>query len=99
MSIMSISNQIQRYLDALKSYNEHTNVYSTHAYDRLDFHVQDCLSLADLIGNDPVRVLDIGSGHGHHVKEFSKKGVKVKGIDKSQAMVKRAKKTYPRFFL
>ena len=61
---MTIEHQINHYLDALKTYNVHTNIYSTHAYDRLDFHVQDCLTLAGLIGNDPVRVLDIGSGSG-----------------------------------
>ena len=40
-------------------------------------------------------LLDVGSGHGHHVKEFGKMGIKTKGIDKSKAMIKRAKKTYP----
>ena len=37
-------------------------------------------------------LLDVGSGHGHHVKEFSKMGIKTKGIDKSKAMVKEQKK-------
>lgn len=56
--------RITRYIELLKAYNEHTNVYSANAYDRLDFHIQDCLHLAALIGNNPLRVLDIGSGSG-----------------------------------
>ena len=41
------------------------------------------------------RVLDIGSGNGHHVKLLEKSGYKVEGVDKSSAMVKSAKNKYP----
>lgn len=42
------------------------------------------------------RVLDIGSGVGHHVNSFKANGVKaVQGIDISEAMVRKAKQTYP----
>ena len=43
--------------------------------------------------NDKSKVLDIGSGTGHHVGEYTKKGVDIEGIDKSKEMIKRAKKT------
>lgn len=40
-------------------------------------------------------VLDIGSGNGHHVAKLSDMGLNVIGIDKSEAMVKKAKENYP----
>ena len=41
------------------------------------------------------RVLDIGSGNGHHVNLLEKSGYKVEGVDKSTAMINSAKKKYP----
>jgi len=41
------------------------------------------------------RVLDIGSGIGHHVNLLEKSGYKVEGVDKSAAMINSAKKKYP----
>jgi SAM-dependent methyltransferase len=46
------------------------------------------------VSNDSV-FLDVGSGTGHHVKLLSDKGLKVTGIDKSAAMVKKAKANFP----
>ena len=43
------------------------------------------------------RVLDIGSGTGHHVSSFNESGVPTEGIDSSEAMVKYAKNTYPTY--
>ena len=43
------------------------------------------------------RVLDIGSGTGHHVSSLNEQGVKAEGIDSSQAMVKYAQNTYPTY--
>ena len=40
-------------------------------------------------------VLDIGSGTGHHVSSLVAHGFNAIGIDKSAAMVAKAKKTYP----
>jgi len=40
-------------------------------------------------------ILDVGSGTGHHVAAFSKKGIKAIGVDKSKAMVEKAKENYP----
>ena len=41
------------------------------------------------------KILDIGCGTGDLVDKFVKKGYSVKGVDKSSAMVKKAKKKYP----
>lgn len=55
---------IDRYIQLLKAYNEHTNVYSKHAYEHLEFHIKDCITMANMISNDEVTVMDIGSGSG-----------------------------------
>lgn len=41
-----------------------------------------------------IKVLDIGSGTGHHCKILEKQGAKVYGLDKSSAMVKKAKQLH-----
>ena len=40
-------------------------------------------------------VLDVGSGTGHHVSSLIANGFQAIGIDKSSAMIQKAKKTYP----
>ena len=40
-------------------------------------------------------ILDVGSGNGHHVSKLSEMGFNSIGIDKSLAMVKKAKENYP----
>jgi SAM-dependent methyltransferase len=44
---------------------------------------------------DMSSLLDVGSGTGHHVDAFNKKGIKAIGIDISKAMVEKAKENYP----
>jgi len=56
--------KILTYIDLLKDYNEHTNIYSKNAYDKLDFHLKDSLTLASLIGDRDLRIADFGSGSG-----------------------------------
>ena len=56
--------QIEAYTQLLKEGNERLNLYSTQAYDKLPFHIQDCINIASFIGNKPVTVLDMGSGAG-----------------------------------
>ena len=46
----------------LRAYNSHTNVYSKNAYDKLPFHMQDSLQIAERVLSGPV--LDLGSGSG-----------------------------------
>ena len=41
------------------------------------------------------RILDIGSGTGHHVGDLKKRGLNVEGLDSSLAMIKQSKKNYP----
>jgi 16S rRNA (guanine527-N7)-methyltransferase len=55
---------IERYIDLLKEYNETTNIYSASAYDKLPFHIEDCVTMANIIQNKPKTVLDMGSGSG-----------------------------------
>jgi len=40
-------------------------------------------------------ILDVGSGTGHHVKEFTDKGFNAQGIDISPSMIAKANKNYP----
>ncbi len=42
-------------------------------------------------------ILDIGSGTGHHVALMEAQGIKARGVDVSNAMVKKAKENYPQF--
>jgi SAM-dependent methyltransferase len=42
------------------------------------------------------KILDIGSGTGHHVAELSAQGFDVMGVDISEAMVKKARSSYPK---
>ena len=42
--------------------------------------------------NKNSNVLDIGSGKGHHVNHYQKSGIKIQGLDKSDAMVKCSRK-------
>ena len=41
-------------------------------------------------------ILDVGCGLGHHVEYYRSKGVNVQGLDKSESMVKVAKRRYPK---
>jgi SAM-dependent methyltransferase len=45
--------------------------------------------------SDNTKLLDVGSGTGHHVAAFTKKGIKASGVDISQSMVNKAKENYP----
>ena len=56
--------KVKRYIELLKEYNEKVNIYSKKAYDKLDFHIQDCINIAKLIGNEKIKVMDVGSGAG-----------------------------------
>ena len=40
--------------------------------------------------------MDVGCGLGHHVEYYRSKGVNVQGLDKSESMVKVAKRRYPK---
>tara|TARA_B100001094_G_C18074629_1_gene741953 strand:- start:633 stop:1163 length:531 start_codon:yes stop_codon:yes gene_type:complete len=57
-------NQIDHYIKLLKDYNKTTNIFSKQAYDKLDFHINDCTTLSKLITNKKLTIFDFGSGSG-----------------------------------
>jgi SAM-dependent methyltransferase len=40
-------------------------------------------------------ILDLGSGTGHHLKEFKQRGFNCQGIDKSESMIRISKEKFP----
>lgn len=60
---MKFNEKIENYIQLIKDYNEQTNIYSKKSYDKLNFHIQDCINLSNIIGNNK-HILDIGSGSG-----------------------------------
>ena len=73
----------------------YSSIYDELVYDNVknDFEVGEIRRLVK--PTERSRVLDIGSGNGHHVNLLEKSGYKVEGVDKSGAMIKSAKKKYP----
>ncbi len=73
----------------------YSSIYDELVYDNVknDFEVGEIRRLVK--PTERSRVLDVGSGNGHHVNLLEKSGYKVEGVDKSGAMVKSAKKKYP----
>ena len=69
-------------------------------YDDLVFsQVKNKFEIGEIINTtkatEESRLLDIGTGAGHHVNLFTQEGINAKGLDISPAMVARAKKLYP----
>jgi ubiquinone/menaquinone biosynthesis C-methylase UbiE len=80
-----------KYLPAYTS--SHVEDYDTITYDSIRIHAElACLST-------PQKVLDVGSGTGHHVHALHQKGVQAIGIDKSPEMVLYSKKKYPHLYI
>ena len=59
-----MNDTINNYINELKHYNEKINIYSKKAYDLLDFHINDSITLASIIENKPKIIFDFGSGSG-----------------------------------
>ena len=74
----------------------YSSIYDELVYDNVknDFEVGEIKRL--IKPSQQSRVLDIGSGNGHHVKLLKKNGYNAEGVDKSSAMVKSAKEKYPK---
>ena len=74
----------------------YSSIYDELVYDNVknDFEVGELTRL--IKPTQRSRVLDIGSGNGHHVKLLQKSGYNVEGVDKSQAMINYAKNKYPK---
>ena len=69
-------------------------------YDDLVFStVKNDFEIEEIITNTKAssasRLLDIGTGAGHHVNLFAQKGIDATGLDISPAMIERAQKLYP----
>ena len=74
----------------------YVSIYDDLTYDALKnkYEVGEIMR-ATAVNPKKAIVLDIGSSTGEHANLFAKKGCDVYGIDKSEAMVKRAKKKFP----
>ena len=57
------STALAGYVNTLIAYDAVANVYSPTAYEKLDFHLQDAVHLANVIEN-PDTIVDLGSGSG-----------------------------------
>ena len=86
----------------IKYYNNDTlyDDFYVNIYDKLLFNdnkiryeIKELAKLLD-INKDSI-MLDIGSGMGHHCKAFKDLKAKCIGVDKSPAVIKKAKKNYP----
>lgn len=69
-------------------------------YDYLVFNnMKDEYEIGEIVNktnpSSKSKVLDVGSGTGHHVAELNAKGIDVTGLDISEAMVKKAKENFP----
>ncbi|MBC8303240.1 MAG: class I SAM-dependent methyltransferase, partial [Pelagibacterales bacterium] len=75
--------------------NFYCSVYDHLVYDekKNDFEVIKIDKIAKINNNS--KVLDLGCGNGHYVNFYKNRNVEAKGIDKSKAMIKNAKKLYP----
>ena len=61
---MNIAKKYLKYVDLLKDYNSHINIYSANAYEKLGFHIQDSVNIASILPRETQHVLDFGSGAG-----------------------------------
>ena len=82
-----------------KGNNVYDNFY-VNMYDKLVFCEQkndfEFITIKNNIKlSNQSNILDIGSGTGHHVADFTKKGYNIKGLDLSPSMVKYSKTKYP----
>lgn len=87
--------------------SKYVNKLGTEIYDNFYVELYDDLvysyaknnyeigQINDLTGGKNNIILDVGSGTGHHVNAFSKKGIRAIGVDISQDMVNKAKENYP----
>jgi len=91
---------VQREKFVLKQGNDIYDIFYSGIYDELvhdtvknNFEIEEIKRLIKPTTSS--RVLDIGSGNGHHVKLLKNTGFNAEGIDKSSAMVESSKNKYP----
>jgi SAM-dependent methyltransferase len=71
-------------------------------YDHLVFNnMKDEYEVGEIVNktspSSQSKVLDVGSGTGHHVAELASRNIDTVGIDISEAMVKKAKTNFPNY--
>ena len=84
------------------SYNESSNIYDefySNIYDMLSKSTsKNIYEIGEIIHqtnpNQKSTILDVGCGTGNHVNLFKEKGYSIIGVDKSEHMIKKAKKKY-----
>ena len=84
----------------LKKGNEVYDEFYVSVYDDLlQNQVKNVYEIGEIVGKTSLtsesRILDIGSGTGHHVHIMKEKGLDVKGVDVSPVMVAKAIENYP----
>jgi SAM-dependent methyltransferase len=83
-----------------KSGSEVYDDFYANIYDYLVFNnLKDQYEVGEIINktgaSSKSKILDIGSGTGHHVAELVGRGIDAQGIDISPSMIKKAKENYP----
>ena len=86
----------------LKSGNDIYDDFYADIYDYLVFsNIKDEYEVGEIVNktrpSSQSKILDVGSGTGHHVAGLSANGFDVLGIDISPSMVKKAKNDYPQY--
>ena len=86
----------------LKSGNDIYDDFYADIYDYLVFsNIKDEYEVGEIVNktrpSSQSKILDVGSGTGHHVAGLSANGLDVLGIDISPSMVKKAKNDYPQY--
>ena len=74
----------------------YTEIYDalTNAGKRTTYDADKIIEITNA-NNDTAYILDVGCGTGCLVAEFKKKGISIKGVDKSQSMINYATNQYP----
>lgn len=92
-------NFIQNEKYVLKSDNLYDDFYATIYDDLVYSNIKNEFETLQLVNetepNSYSKILDIGSGTGHHVSLLTQKGYDCIGVDNSQAMINKAKSLYP----
>ena len=93
------------FIDEGKKFITHSGMdiyddYYANIYDQLVLsEYKNTYEISEIINitepNTRSKILDIGSGTGHHVGELSKKNISVIGIDNSESMINASKENYP----
>ena len=104
--IVNFTRPVQESFSGKKNFTTNSNItdiyddFYVSVYDDLLFNQnKNSYEIGEIINSSKPRansrVLDIGSGTGHHVDILSKRGYKTTGIDISPAMIKKAKQNHP----